>query len=193
MMKPFADAEYSDADFHSLDLRDARVEGVEFQDCRFTGIHAAGAAFVRCRFLDCTFRGSDLSNASLRSTVLREVTFEDAKLLGVNWTETTGLLRPVWRRSVLTLGNFAGLDLRKAVLSECVAREVEFGHTNLAEADLRGTDFAGSRFLQTNLTKADLRGAVSYAIRPLDNILKKARFSLPEAQTLLHGLDIVLD
>ena len=52
---------------------------------------------------------------------------------------------------------------------------------NLTEASCRGTDFSGARFDGTNLTKTDLRDALNYALRPCDNILKGARFSLPEA------------
>ena len=193
MASAFDQTDYNDETFTGLELRDERVKGVEFQGCTFVGVHAAGVAFDRCRFVECTFRGSDLSNAQVRGSVFRDVTFEETKLLGVDWTQAGGLVHPVWRRSVVSLGNFSGLDLRRAVLAECVAREVELGHANLAEADCRGTDFAGARFLHTNLAGADLRGAVSYAIRPLDNTLKKAKFSLPEAQTLLYGLDIVLD
>ncbi len=54
-------------------------------------------------------------------------------------------------------------------------------------------DFAGARFSTTNLSKADFRGATNYSIRPDNNKLKKAKFSLPEATLLLYGLDIELE
>jgi len=48
-------------------------------------------------------------------------------------------------------------------------------------------------FFNPNLTRADWRGARNYALRPIDNTLKKARFALPEAIALLYGLDLELD
>jgi fluoroquinolone resistance protein len=94
---------------------------------------------------------------------------------------------------VLSYANFSGLDLRKSSLKDCVAREADFAETDLEGADLRGTDFTGARFTKTNLVKADLRHARSYAIRPGDNKIRKAKFSLPEATLLLYGLDIELE
>jgi uncharacterized protein YjbI with pentapeptide repeats len=91
------------------------------------------------------------------------------------------------------MANFSGLDLRKTVMHECIAREIELAHANLADSDCRKTDFSGSRFFHTDLTKCDFREAVNYAIRAADNKLAKAKFSLPEATALLYGLDIVLE
>jgi uncharacterized protein YjbI with pentapeptide repeats len=185
--------EFHDETISSLDLRGVELTGKELSGCRIVGCQLAGAALLRCKLIDCTFDGCDLSNVVLRGSTLRDVTFEGTKLLGVDWTVLTVAAHLVFRRSVLSLGNFTSMDLRKWVLDHCTARELELAHANLAEADLRGTDFAGSRFLKTNLTKADFRQAVNYAIRPADNTLKKARFSMPEATALLYGLDVELD
>jgi fluoroquinolone resistance protein len=54
------------------------------------------------------------------------------------------------------------------------------------------TDFSNSRFQHTNLTEADFTGATNYAIAASLNTLKKTKFSLPEAMSLLYSLDIIL-
>ena len=71
-------------------------------------------------------------------------------------------------------------------------RESDFAEADLSLASCTGTDFADSRFLHTDLTEADFVGARNYAISPSLNVLKKTSFSLPEAVSLLYGLDIVL-
>lgn len=185
--------EFLDETFTSLECRDLQITGKEFNGCKFVGSQFAGAKFIRCKFLDCTFQNCDLSNVSLKGSTVRDVSFEDSKLLGLNWTETASVSLLKFRRCVVSMSNFSGMDLRRSTLESCIAREVELGHTNLSEANCRETDFSGSRFAQTNLTKADLRGAINYAISPPDNNIKKAKFSLPEATSLLYGLDIVLD
>lgn len=47
-------------------------------------------------------------------------------------------------------------------------------------------------FSNTNLTEADLSAARNYHITPGQNVLKRAKFSLPEAMSLLYSLDIDL-
>lgn len=185
--------EYVDQTFEAIDAREALVEGKEFDGCRFKGAQLAGAVFRHCRFLDCVFEDSDLSNVRLTSSSLRDVSFLDSKLLGINWTEASHFDTPSFTRCVLNYANFANLDLRKGRFVECIAREVEWTQAQLAGASFKGSDLAGSRFHQSNLTKADFREAFNYVINPIDNKLKGARFSLPEATSLLHGLGIILD
>jgi uncharacterized protein YjbI with pentapeptide repeats len=82
--------------------------------------------------------------------------------------------------------------MKSVILRKCIAREASFEEADLTGADCQETDFSGSRFNLTNLTEADFRGAFNYTISPPDNTLKKTKFSLPEAMSLLHALDIVL-
>jgi fluoroquinolone resistance protein len=185
--------DFAEQRFESLDLKAAVVEGAQFEDCTFTKSHLAGASFKRCRFVGCTFEHSDLSNVSLTGSSFRDVTFRDCKLVGVNWANAAGITHLNYERCVLSYANFAGIDLRKSFMLDCVAREADFADANLSEANFQGTDFSGARFTKTNLVKADLRRATNYAIRPDDNKIKKAKFSLPEATLLLYGLDIDLE
>jgi len=69
---------------------------------------------------------------------------------------------------------------------------VDFREADLAKTNFDGTDLSESLFLNTNLSKADFSGAKNYAISPEKNTLKGAKFSLPEAMSLLFNLDLVL-
>lgn len=194
MPHPFASQdEFEDRKFDGLDLRDGVVEGVAFHHCTFTACTFTGTRWLRCRFVDCTFVRCDLSNIKPLGTLLRDTSFTETKLLGVDWTAAAEFGRPVFQTCVLDYGSFAGRDMRRAKLKECVARETDFSDANLTEAVFDGTDLNGARFRHTNLSRADLRKASNYAISPVDNTLKQARFSLPEAIGLLHGLGILLD
>ena len=70
--------------------------------------------------------------------------------------------------------------------------DVDFRETDLSQADFAGTNLCDSLFLATDLTEADLSQARNYQIDPSQNTVRKAKFSLPEAMSLLYGLDIVL-
>ena len=77
-------------------------------------------------------------------------------------------------------------------LTRCLAKDVDFAEADLTQANCTGTDFTDSRFNHTNLTEADFTDATHYNISATDNTLKKTRFSLPEAVSLLYSLDIIL-
>jgi uncharacterized protein YjbI with pentapeptide repeats len=191
---PFSSQEdFLEQAFESLDERSITVEDRHFENCPFLKCNFSGSTFKRCRFMDCTFEHCDLSNLQLRGATIRNVKFKDCKLIGTNWSNSSSIAHLDFERCVISYASFMGLDLRKSVIRNCLAREADFANANLSEVDCRGTDFAGTRFSKTNLTKADFRGATNYFIRPDGNTLKNAKFSLPEATLLLYGLGIDLE
>ncbi|MHC1782285.1 MAG: pentapeptide repeat-containing protein [Anaerolineaceae bacterium] len=191
-------SEYTPDEFKKLDLRFGLVSEKRFQGCTFSKCSFNETIFQSCVFHDCTFKACDLSLAKLPGCSFKAVKFENCQLIGLDWTETAWAGgRVIFKAAdftgcVLNYSTFMGLDLKGAALRKCIAREVSFEEADLTKADCRGTDFSGSRFNHTNLTEADFTRALSYAISPADNTLKKTRFSLPEAMSLLHALDIVL-
>lgn len=92
----------------------------------------------------------------------------------------------------LNYSTFFGLKLNGIRITHCIAREVDFGEADLTRAVFDGTDLAGSLFMHTNLTEADFTKASNYSISAKHNQLMKTKFSLPEAMSLLYGLDIIL-
>jgi uncharacterized protein YjbI with pentapeptide repeats len=185
--------EHYDTTFEALDLKSRVIEAKRFDHCLFTACHFTEAHFIHCRFIDCRFVSCDLSNLKLGGSSFRSVIFENSKLLGMNFTQAASLIPFHAVGCMLDYASFAGLTLKKARFERCSVREVDFAEADLSEGFFGAANLAGSRFLNTNLTKADFRGAVNYTIGPRDNILKKARFSLPEALSLLYGLGIVIE
>ncbi len=191
-------AEYASEEFKKLDLRSARITEKRFQGCTFVKCSFNEAVFSACVFHECVFKNCDLSLAKFPGASFKACRFEDSQFIGVDWTETawTGgkvIFKPAdFTGCVLNYSVFMGLDMKNVVLRKCLAKEVSFEEANLTKADCRGTDFSGSRFVHANLTEADFTGALNYTISPTLNTLKKTKFSLPEAMSLLHNLDIVL-
>jgi uncharacterized protein YjbI with pentapeptide repeats len=93
----------------------------------------------------------------------------------------------------LNYSAFIGLKLEKIRIKDCISREVDFSDANLEQADFGGTELENAIFRNSNLAGANFVGAKNYFISPQNNRLKGAKFSLPEAMSLLYGLEIVLE
>lgn len=124
--------------------------------------------------------------------------FEKSRVIGVDWTQadwsSAGLRLPIsFEGASIDHSTFIGLTLPAVQIKDCSVKNVDFRETDLSRAILQGSDFSESLFLNTDLMKADLRGAINYQINPGKNILAGARFSLPEAMSLLYAMNIVLE
>lgn len=197
-MEIVSSTRYVERLFRGLRLAAGEIERGEFHDCHFAECSLAEAAFSRCRFVDCRFRDCDLSLIQVTATAFSTTRFEKCRIIGVDWTRADwgGVLLGVplsFRECAISHSTFIGLHLRGSVIRDCAAVNVDFREADLREADLRGTDFSDSLFGRTDLCRADLRGARNYQIAAAQNTVTGARFSLPEALSLLYGLDIVLE
>jgi len=190
-------AVYTDQTFRNVRLERVELVSSQFYECTFIDCSFPECVFRRCRFVNCTFRGCDLSLIQVPASTFAATRFENSKLIGVNWTLadwSAGRLGgpPGFFKCALSHSTFLGLSLKGIHIRDCNAADVDFREADLSRADFAGTDLTASLFSNTNLTEADLSGARNYHIVPGQNLLKQARFSLPEALSLLYNLDIVL-
>jgi uncharacterized protein YjbI with pentapeptide repeats len=194
MSQPFESGEeYFDQTFSSLEWERSEVKAVTFDDCTFKECHFSETQFQRCTFRDCEFHDCDLSLIDVEYCTVQRTKFQDCKLVGVNWAKIGRIQWLAFHNCNLSYNTFMELDLERAVITGCVAKEAYFDECNLTDANCTGTDFSDSRFFHTNLTQADFTNARNYFIAAHLNTLKKTKFSMPEALALLHGLDIILD
>jgi len=187
--------EYSGRLFEGLALKDRDVTLKVFYACVFRNCDLTGVSFKFCKFSDCSFESCNLSLVKVRGSLFAGTSFKDSKLVGVNWTEASWpkirLACPLqFDGCLLTDSTFLGLSLEGALITRCRAKDADFREADLSKADLSHTDFSGALFGRTNLAGANLDQARNYAIRPADNVIKGASFSMPEAMALLYCMDI---
>jgi len=197
MKSPFPNIEYNNDQFKSIDCRSAEVLSVEFNECKFNRCIFRDALLIGCKFHNCTFLDCDFSLTKLNDCLFTEVVFKNCQLIGVNWMETSlakkNFLKTVdFLKCVLNYSTFTGLHLAKIQMIDCIAHSVDFTDADLSLVDCCRTDFNESRFHNTNLSEVNFTDATNYSISVIDNNVKKAKFSLPEAMSLLYSLDIVL-
>ncbi len=188
----FADENFQDEDFECEEI----VE-IEYVDCNFERCSFGATTFRKCRFVSCTFDACDLSNSKWADSSLIGVRFEECKVIGIDWTAAAWpavALRDAvaFTESAINHCTFLGLRLPGLKITDCVAREADFRDADLSESDFSGTDLTGSLFSATNLVRADFSAARNYRIPPTENRLAGAKFSMPEAISFLHCMEIDL-
>ena len=189
--------EFIDQTFKRVTFRSKVIEHKTFDHCTFTHCSFSETHFDYCTFRDCTFTDCDLRLIHVQGSRFSQVTFEKCEVTYVNWTEgswsKTGMLNLIrFNECNVSYCTFIGLTLKKMSVVKCIAHDVDFSEADLTSAVFKSTDLAESRFLNTNLTEADFTNATNYAISPLVNKVRNAKFSLPQALGLLAALEIKL-
>ena len=179
--------------FSELDASAHALEDLEFDACVFKNCSFSGAALKRWRLIDCRFEDCDLTAARLTASRLRGVTFKNCRAGGVNWAGASSLDDLSFEHCVLDHGVFSGAKLPRLSAVDCRVREADFASADLRSAVFSRSDLRGSRFFGADLSAADLRGAFDYLIDARQTKMKKTRVSLPEAVSLLAGLDVVVE
>ncbi len=188
------DAAYEHETFKGLKQEGLEMTAVDFYDVLFDGCNFQKAAFLECKFEKCRFVNCDLSLAKFQDASFPDTEFDGCKMLGIDWTQTAKSFFTVgFARCILNDSRFVGANLRRVKMVDCLAKRADFEAADLSDADCEMTDFEGANFLKTELTRADFRQAKNYSIDPSVNKLKKAKFTLPEALSLLAYLDITVD
>jgi uncharacterized protein YjbI with pentapeptide repeats len=179
--------------FSKLDAANHAIDRLEFDTCVFKECSFAGAALKHWHLTDCRFENCDLTAARLTNARLRGVAFKNCRAGGVNWAGASSLDDLAFEHCVLDHGVFSGAKLPRFSAVDCRLREADFADADLRAAVLAGCDLRGCRFSGTDLSAADLRGAFDYMIDARQTKMKKTRVSLPEAVSLLAGLDVILE
>ncbi|MDD4318885.1 MAG: pentapeptide repeat-containing protein [Candidatus Peribacteraceae bacterium] len=195
-MDSFVNAQqiFANQQFERLNVTGENIVGKEFEKCTFSKCRLLECTFRQCHFIDCTFSASLLSAIKFIDCSFMETVFQECKTIGIDWTRPGKNMRGLqFLKSDLSQSLFGYAKIPHLVLKDCIAKEVDFTGTDCSKADFEGTDFEKSIFHNTNLTEANFKRAFHYAIDFRSNILKKTVFSLPEAVSLLHSLDIVLE
>jgi fluoroquinolone resistance protein len=184
---------YFQEKFSKLALTKEVIPYRTFEECEFASCSFVDCRFEKCKFLNCKFTDCILSAVIPMDCRISDLKFLRCKVIGMDWTKTQKVEGLDFSECQLNYSNFKLVKLPKMRMVRCEAREVEFIEADLSEGDFKNTDFEKSRFFKTNLTGADFKDARNYSIDVKNNIIKKARFSLPEAMSLLDGLEIKLE
>lgn len=188
-------SEFSDILFENVTINSDKVSDKQFYNCQFKRCDFTDTEFNHCRFEESTFTDCNLSLLKVTGSKFRNVMFKTCKLIGIDWTRANWPNIQIsstmdFDECSLNDSSFFGLCLIEIKMEGCQIQGVDFSEANCEEASFIQSDLLNSRFNKTNLNKADFTDAVNYSINVFDNQVSKAKFSLPEATSLLASLDI---
>ena len=127
----------------------------------------------------------------MRGTSLKQVHFENCKVLGIQFQECDDFLFEVDFNSCnIDYASFTNKKMQKAKFINSSVREVNFTSTDLTKATFDESNLQGAIFENTILKEADFSSAQNFTIDPENNMLKKAKFSKDSLEGLLSKYDI---
>jgi fluoroquinolone resistance protein len=186
-------AAYLKQKFTKLTLNKETLQNQVFDECHFEGCTFIDCKFEKSRFINCEFKDSLLSAVVPMECRFIEVHFNGCKVNAIDWTKTLEIRELSFSQCQVNFSNFRFLKLTALKIVHCQVKDSDFTEADLTRADFKYSDLENTRFFKTNLSAADFKGALNYQIDVTNNVIKKARFSLPEAVALLHNLDIIIE
>jgi uncharacterized protein YjbI with pentapeptide repeats len=96
-------------------------------------------------------------------------------------------------QSVYEGQTFKNIHDPTAQVEGVVFQACTFENGHFAESVWRKCRFENCTFTGCDLSEANFTGATGYAINAAQNTLHQTKFPLPEALSLLHSLDIILE
>lgn len=163
-----------------------------FENCQFLHFKLADIKMSGSRFIDCKFIHCDFSNSNWTNCSLRDVRFEDSKLMGICWSDVKSASHLYFERCFLDYSSFAHMDLRQSQWVECEIKTADFTESNLGGARIHHCNLEDSAFHKTNLEKADMTESFNFHIDLRENRLKHATFSVEGGLALLEAVSINL-
>lgn len=166
----------------------------EYENCTFFGQNFSNLNLSGYLFVDCIFEECDLSNASIKGTAFRTVTFKACKMLGLQFENSNDFgFSIICNKCILNHSSFFQRKLKKTRFTDCELTEVDFSEADLSESIILNCNLLNAIFIKTILFKCDLRSSYNYTIDPEQNNIKKAKFQYPEVIGLLSKYDIQIE
>ncbi|WP_372775870.1 pentapeptide repeat-containing protein [Mangrovibacterium sp.] len=183
-----------DETFSNVKFVTEQVKGVEFDGCRFKSCSFESCRLDQSNFVDCHFSDCNFAMAQTNETGLKEVRFENCKLVGLDFSSCTDFLfRVEFVNCQLDFALFTKKNLRQTPFRNCSIREADFSGTNLTAATFAGCDLAGAQFESCIFEKTDFRSAQNFTIDPNRNRMKGARFSRFSLAGLLQNYGLTIE
>lgn len=169
---------HEDKTFENISYIGKSIKNREFENCVFISCDFTKNDFSGNKFTDCEFRSCNLSMITMHGTSLKNVSFNDSKLLGINFSYCEDFLFNVnFKGCILDYCSFEKKKMLKTPFINCSLKNTIFTETKLQGSKFDNCDLSGAVFERTDLKETDFSTAFNFVIDPELNMMKNARFS----------------
>jgi fluoroquinolone resistance protein len=170
-------------------MKDEIYENCTFENCDFSD-----GLFSFCKFVDCRFNNCNMSMLQFTGSLMNNISFENCKLLGINFSDCNDSVFTVkFRGCLVDYCSFAKKRLMKTLFQDSSVKNVDFSECDLTKAIFSNCDLLNSVFYKTILKEADLLTALNYNIDPEMNNIRRAKFSIGGVAGLLNKYEIIIE
>jgi len=121
------------------------------------------------------------------------VTFNNSKAVGVNFSSCNGLSSLIFKACLLDYSIFQGVEIPSLKMENSSLKDTDLSESKLVNACFSGCNLQNAIFNSSDLSKADFRNAKNYYLDPQYTKIRNAKFSMPEAMSLLSALEIIVE
>ena len=184
-----SDKTYTGTSYSSIALPKGEYDNCTFINCDFSESYLSNISFLECEFIDC-----NLSMVKTKGTTLKDVVFNNCKLVGFPFHDCNAFLLSItFDGCQLNLSSFFNLKLNLTSFKSCKLEQVDFTNTDLRESKFIECNLYQTIFDNTNLEKVDFTTSYNLTINPETNRIKNACFSKENALGLLSNYQINID
>lgn len=175
-----------DKQFEEVCYTEKTIRGREFESCTFKKCDFSNSDFGLNMFMDCIFTECNLTMMKLGDSILNNVTFNNCKIMGVNFSACQDAMFSVkYESCLLDYSSFMGKKMPKTRFISCSLKEVNFAQSILTACGFENSDLLGASFNKTDLGSANFATAVNYTLDPELNNIQKGKFSADGLSGLL--------
>lgn len=198
-MDLISESRFEDVTISGITLKEDKLTSKQFNDTIFENCDFSSTVFESCSFINCKFKNCNLALIKIPRCDIENTSFLQCKMLGIDWTvvkwrpfnpKKKPKFKIYFKNCFLNYNIFIGLRIINAKFDECCLKDAYFENADLQGTNFTNSDLEGAVFSDTDLREADFSEAKNYNINAQINRVTKAKFSFPEAMSLVYALDI---
>ncbi|MFA6945248.1 MAG: pentapeptide repeat-containing protein [Pedobacter sp.] len=180
--------------FDRNNFREEPLELGEYENCVFRQCDFSNTDLSEIKFTTVEFIGCNLSLAKVTKTAFRDIIFKECKILGLHFENCNEFgLAFSFENCQLNHSSFYKTTIKKTNFKNSSLKETDFTECDLTNSVFENCDLTGATFDHTNLEQVDFRTSVNYSIDPVNNRIRKAKFSIMGISGLLDKYDIKIE
>ncbi len=178
---------YTNEDFTLVKPSEEEYENCTFRNCTFSDI--SGIILSECTFELCNF-----SNAKAGLTSIKDCSFSECKLMGVNFSRVKDFgFAAKFVSCNLSYTSFDKKKLNKSSFINSNLTGANFTQSDLSKCVIQNCNFMEAIFMQTDISGVDFTTNMHFLIDPNLNKIKKAIFASHALSGLLYLYDIRIE